>query len=145
MWTCGACGAVLDRDINAAVNVAKAAAPAVTARAAQRRRNPLDTAALNSAVGGNLPLHGERMSSERRAWSGADATRALSEHGQTKGDSGAHLTKLSLGADSLAQGADLGWNLVSRRCGEGGMATHAVGVAGRRQEPAHGPCWATLT
>ncbi|WP_423247149.1 zinc ribbon domain-containing protein [Streptomyces pratisoli] len=31
VWTCGACGAVLDRDINAAVNVAKAAGLAVSA------------------------------------------------------------------------------------------------------------------
>ncbi|WP_406419568.1 RNA-guided endonuclease InsQ/TnpB family protein [Streptomyces sp. NBC_01614] len=37
-WTCGACGAVLDRDINAAVNVAKAAGPAVSACGAQVRR-----------------------------------------------------------------------------------------------------------
>ncbi|MFF7215510.1 RNA-guided endonuclease InsQ/TnpB family protein [Streptomyces sp. NPDC008238] len=36
-WTCSACGAVLDRDINAAVNVAKAAGLAVTARRAQVR------------------------------------------------------------------------------------------------------------
>lgn len=35
VWTCGACGAVLDRDINAAVNVAKAAGLAVTACRAQ--------------------------------------------------------------------------------------------------------------
>ncbi|MGW5234474.1 RNA-guided endonuclease InsQ/TnpB family protein [Streptomyces nodosus] len=37
-WTCGACGAVLDRDINAAVNVAKAAGLAVSVCGAQVRR-----------------------------------------------------------------------------------------------------------
>ncbi|MFD3490690.1 RNA-guided endonuclease InsQ/TnpB family protein [Streptomyces sp. NPDC058690] len=36
-WECGACGAVLDRDINAAVNVAKAAGLAVSACGAQVR------------------------------------------------------------------------------------------------------------
>ncbi|CAM5321502.1 transposase [Streptomyces avidinii] len=36
-WTCGACGAVLDRDINAAVNVAKAAGLAVSACRARVR------------------------------------------------------------------------------------------------------------
>ncbi|MET9406226.1 RNA-guided endonuclease TnpB family protein [Streptomyces sp. NPDC002935] len=41
MWTCGACGAVLDRDINAAVNVAKAAGLAATACRAQVRRAPV--------------------------------------------------------------------------------------------------------
>ncbi|MGW4440614.1 RNA-guided endonuclease InsQ/TnpB family protein [Streptomyces sp. NPDC004596] len=41
VWTCRACGAVLDRDINAAVNVAKAAGQAVTARGAQVRRGPV--------------------------------------------------------------------------------------------------------
>ncbi|WP_406375897.1 transposase [Streptomyces sp. NBC_00647] len=40
-WTCGACGAVLDRDINAAVNVAKAAGLAVTACGAQVRPGPV--------------------------------------------------------------------------------------------------------
>ncbi|WP_412080436.1 zinc ribbon domain-containing protein [Streptomyces sp. SCL15-6] len=67
VWICGACGAVLDRDINAAVNVAKAARTGcdslwsagktgTRARTAQRSRNPPDTAAPNGAVGGNLPL-----------------------------------------------------------------------------------------
>ncbi|MEV0007848.1 RNA-guided endonuclease TnpB family protein [Streptomyces sp. NPDC047973] len=37
VWTCAACGAVLDRDVNAAVNVAKAAGLAVPACGAQVR------------------------------------------------------------------------------------------------------------
>ncbi|GAA2093899.1 RNA-guided endonuclease TnpB family protein [Kitasatospora saccharophila] len=37
-WTCGGCGTVLDRDVNAAVNVAKAAGLAVTACGARVRR-----------------------------------------------------------------------------------------------------------
>ncbi|MFE2578680.1 zinc ribbon domain-containing protein, partial [Streptomyces sp. NPDC059378] len=37
-WPCRACGAVLDRDVNAAVNVAKAAGLAVSACRAQVRR-----------------------------------------------------------------------------------------------------------
>ncbi|WP_435864707.1 RNA-guided endonuclease InsQ/TnpB family protein [Streptomyces sparsogenes] len=37
VWTCGACGAVLDRDINAAVNAAKAAGLAVSACGARVR------------------------------------------------------------------------------------------------------------
>ncbi|MBB4903699.1 RNA-guided endonuclease InsQ/TnpB family protein [Streptomyces griseomycini] len=40
-WTCGACGTVLDRDVNAAVNVAKAAGLAVPACGAQVRRVPV--------------------------------------------------------------------------------------------------------
>ncbi|GAA1577953.1 RNA-guided endonuclease TnpB family protein [Streptomyces globosus] len=40
-WTCGACGTVLDRDVNAAVNVAKAAGLAVSACGAQVRRAPV--------------------------------------------------------------------------------------------------------
>ncbi|SEE70710.1 RNA-guided endonuclease TnpB family protein [Streptomyces sp. KS_5] len=36
-WTCGACGAVLDRDINAAANVAKAAGLAISACGARLR------------------------------------------------------------------------------------------------------------
>lgn len=41
VWTCGACGTVLDRDVDAAVDVAKAAGLAVTACGAQVRRAPV--------------------------------------------------------------------------------------------------------
>ncbi|MGW5936559.1 RNA-guided endonuclease InsQ/TnpB family protein [Streptomyces celluloflavus] len=41
VWACGACGSVLDRDINAAVNVAKAAGLAVSACRAQVRPVPV--------------------------------------------------------------------------------------------------------
>ncbi|MFM9615544.1 RNA-guided endonuclease InsQ/TnpB family protein [Streptomyces niveiscabiei] len=41
VWTCSACGAVLDRDVNAAVNIAKAAGLAVSACRAQIRRAPV--------------------------------------------------------------------------------------------------------
>lgn len=40
-WTCGACGALPDRDVNAAVNVAKAAGLAVPACGARVRRAPV--------------------------------------------------------------------------------------------------------
>lgn len=41
VWECGACGAVLDRDINAAVNVAKTAGLAVSACGARVRPEPV--------------------------------------------------------------------------------------------------------
>ncbi|MFD5661651.1 RNA-guided endonuclease InsQ/TnpB family protein [Streptomyces hirsutus] len=54
VWTCGACGAVLDRDINAAVNVAKAAGLAVSARGAQVRRAPVSA---QRSEAGTHPKH----------------------------------------------------------------------------------------
>ncbi|MFF2352226.1 RNA-guided endonuclease InsQ/TnpB family protein [Kitasatospora sp. NPDC058115] len=45
-WMCRACGTVLDRDVNAAVNVAKAAGLAVTACGAQVRPGPSRRSAL---------------------------------------------------------------------------------------------------
>jgi putative transposase len=52
-WQCQACGMWLDRDINAAVNVAKAAGLAVTARGAQVRPEPSVLAQRSEA--GTLP------------------------------------------------------------------------------------------
>jgi putative transposase len=47
-WRCGGCGVLLDRDINAAVNVAKAAGLAVTACGAQVRPGPCTGTARRS-------------------------------------------------------------------------------------------------
>jgi putative transposase len=51
-WQCGACGVQLDRDINAAVNVAKAAGLAVSACGAQVRPGP---ALAQRSEAGTLP------------------------------------------------------------------------------------------
>jgi putative transposase len=59
IWQCQACGMRLDRDINAAVNVAKAAGLAVTARGAQVRPRP-------SVLAQRAPTEPARVSRPRR-------------------------------------------------------------------------------
>ncbi|NLU67152.1 RNA-guided endonuclease TnpB family protein [Streptomyces sp. HNM0574] len=54
-WACGACGAVLDRDINAAVNVAKAAGLAVSACGAQVRPGPVPAQREEAGTRPELP------------------------------------------------------------------------------------------
>ncbi len=54
-WTCGACGAVLDRDVNAAVNIAKAAGLAVSACGAQVRRAPVPAPRSEAGTHPKLP------------------------------------------------------------------------------------------
>ncbi|WP_037766228.1 RNA-guided endonuclease InsQ/TnpB family protein [Streptomyces sp. 142MFCol3.1] len=55
IWECAACGAVLDRDINAAVNVAKAAGLAVSACRARVRPGPVP--AQREETGTHPKLH----------------------------------------------------------------------------------------
>lgn len=49
VWTCSACGAVLDRDVNAAINIAQAAGLAVSARGVQVSPGPLVPAPRSEA------------------------------------------------------------------------------------------------
>ncbi|MER5382648.1 RNA-guided endonuclease TnpB family protein [Streptomyces sp. NPDC002688] len=60
MWTCGACGAVLDRDINAAANVAKAAGLAVPACGVQVRPGPVPAQRSETGTHQELPTASPR-------------------------------------------------------------------------------------
>ncbi|WP_439794524.1 zinc ribbon domain-containing protein [Streptomyces agglomeratus] len=77
VWECGACGAVLDRDINAAVNVAQAAGLAVSAcgarvrpgpsRHSAKKQEPTRSPSRRPPAGRREtpPLRAERMSTSR--------------------------------------------------------------------------------
>ncbi|MGW0915134.1 RNA-guided endonuclease InsQ/TnpB family protein [Streptomyces sp. NPDC002784] len=60
VWTCSACGTVLDRDENAAVNVAKAAGLAVSACGAQVRRAPVPAPRSETGTHQKLPTASPR-------------------------------------------------------------------------------------